>query len=342
MPRTAVVIALSLGAGLVTGLMFVSMFSGGFATKTVLSYTLPLPLFIAGLALGAAAAGLAAVAGAALVAALLGLAPGGVFLLGVGLPVAWLCRQALLWRAVAPPAAGGGGDGVAGVDGGVAIQDGGNATREWYPPGLLLTWLTVLCGLLLGAVFLWFAGADGGLRGALARQLELAATVLAQQMPALVAGEGEAALRARLRFGAEIMPASMAAMWMMVMVANGCLAQWGVTRMGRNQRPGARFRDLRLPAPLAMALAVALGLALLPDSIGHFGGTLAAILALPYLVAGLVAVHALTLGRGGRPLLLGVAYLGLFTIYWFSLPLVLLGLVDQIFDLRGRFGRPAV
>jgi len=341
MPRTAVVIALSLGAGLVTGLMFVSMFSGGLVTKTVLSYTLPLPLFTAGLALGAAAAGLAAVAGAVLVAALLGLMPGGVFLLGVGLPVAWLCRQALLWRAIAPPAADGG-EGAAGVDGGATVQDGGNAAREWYPPGLLLTWLTVLCGLLVAAVFLWFAGAEGGLRGALARQLELAATVLARQMPALVAGEGEAALRARLRFGAEIMPASMAAMWMMVMLANGCLAQWGVTRMGRNQRPGARFRDLRLPPPLAIALAVALGLALLPDSIGHFGGTLAAILALPYLVAGLVVVHTLTLGRGGRPLLLGVAYLGLFTIYWFSLPLVLLGLADQLFDLRGRFGRPAV
>ena len=50
---------------------------------------------------------------------------------------------------------------------------------------------------------------------------------------------------------------------------------------------------------------------------------------------GLAAMHVITRGRASRVPVLVLTYLCLIT---FTFPLVLLGLADQLFDLRGRFG----
>jgi hypothetical protein len=321
MPRPATAILLSLGAGLVAGLMFASMASGG-RLSMLLGCLLPLPLFMAGLALGLPAAGIAAVAGA-----LVGFGFGGAyaglwFALVVGLPVTVLCRQALLSRDT-PSAVG------------ELVGAPGAVVTEWYPPGALLAWATGLCVALLSLLFLWFAAEDGGLKGVLGRQADRVVDAIVQQAPSMVPAGGEEQFRLRARFFAELAPASMAVLWMAMMLTNGAVAQWGVTRMGRNLRPTPAYAEARLPVGFAVALALSLLLAMLSGGFGYYGATLAAALAVPYVVIGLAAMHVMTRGRPSRVPVLVLTYLCLIT---FTFPLVLLGLADQLFDLRGRYG----
>lgn len=321
MPRPAVAILLSLGAGLVAGLMFASMASGG-RLSMLLGFLLPLPPLVAGLALGLPAAGIAAVTGA-----LVGFGFGGVyaglwFALVIGLPVTVLVRQALLSRDT-PSAVG------------ALVGAPGAVVTEWYPPGALLGWATGMCVALLSVLFLWFAGEDGGLKGVLGRQAERVVDAIVQQAPSMVPAGGEEKFRLRARFFAELAPASIAVLWMAMMLANGVVAQWGVARMGRNLRPTPAYASARLPVAFAIALGAALLLAMLSGGLGYYGATVAAVLAIPYVALGLAAMHVITRGRSSRVPVLVLTYLCLIT---FTFPLVLLGLADQLFDLRGRFG----
>jgi hypothetical protein len=317
MPRAPLALLLSLGAGLVAGLLYASVGSGG-RLSLALGLFLPLPLFMAGLSLGVPGAAIAGLMGALVAAPMVGVLGAGVFLAAFCVPVTVLCRQALLSREVASAA---------------------GTMVEWYPPGALVTWATGLCAALATAVFLYHAGEEGGLRGALARQADRMVDLIVQQRSALMAGQDEGKLRALARIAADLQPTLRSMMWMVVMLMNFSLAQWGVTRMGRNLRPAPALADVRLPPALAAALALALALAFLSDTLGYYAASLSAILSIPYVLAGLAVMHVLTRGRPTRVPVLVLTYLCLFI---FTFPLVLLGLADQAFDLRGRFGRRTV
>src|SRR5436853_2133605 len=85
---------LAAGAGLVSGLMLSALARCG-AVSLALIYFLPLPLFVAGLSLGALAAAVAAVAGSTVVLLLADGWRALWFLAVLGAPVFWLTRQAL-------------------------------------------------------------------------------------------------------------------------------------------------------------------------------------------------------------------------------------------------------
>ncbi|MDF2764288.1 MAG: hypothetical protein K0S81_1282 [Rhodospirillales bacterium] len=106
------------------------------------------PLFLAGLTLGLPAALGASATSALVVSGGAGPIGGVVHAIVNALPVLVLIQRALLSRKAA--------------DGGV----------EWYPPGLLVTWLTGLAVLALGVLLLLLAGAEGGIEGAVQRQIE--------------------------------------------------------------------------------------------------------------------------------------------------------------------------
>ena len=94
------------GAGLISAALFASAVTAT-ALAGILFYLAPLPICLAGLGWGWAAAMLAALTGTAVVAGVLGLATGAIFALAVGAPIATLCYLALLSRLVAPVQNGG-------------------------------------------------------------------------------------------------------------------------------------------------------------------------------------------------------------------------------------------
>lgn len=298
----------TLAGGLVSGVLYASIVAGVPGT-VILAYLAQFPLFAAGLGLGVTASLAACAAGFASAALLSGLLGGVIYALFNGAPALLVTRQALLARAT--------------PDGGV----------EWYPPGLLVAWLTGLGAALFVAAAILFSGTEGGLEafvrdgvGELARQL----------------GDGRdtAGLAGALEVVAPVVPGIAVASWMVMVAVNGALAQGALARFGRNLRPSPDIAALRLPPWMPPALGGAALLAWIGDGgLAFVGQNMVVILAVPFFFAGLGVVHALVRRFEGGPLALAVFYVFLLMLQW---PVVLvtgLGLVDHWAGFRARWRR---
>jgi Predicted membrane protein (DUF2232) len=285
----------------------------------------PLPLFLSGLSMGPAAVTLSAATACLVLSVMiavaavhlsgslaLALADGlGMFVgtaITLGVPVIVLVRQALLNR---------------------AAEDG---SVEWYPTGLLVMWLTG-AGLLLLAFtlvsLLWFA-AGSSLEAIFAGQLSDALRLV---LPNLDETQLQDAAAAGAKYGLGVGLDS----WLMVIAANGILAQGVLGRFARNLRPAPDITRLDLSRWLGPALAAAAFVAwLAPGDIGFLAVGLAIVLALPYFFAGLAVVHAACRQRGSRAIMLIIFYLILVIFLWPATLVAGLGLLDQTIGLRRR------
>ncbi len=298
---------LALLAGLASALPFlVTLVAPGGLLFVLLA---PLPLFLAGLSMGT---GAAAIAGAT-VTVVMGLLGGFVTATGclftLAAPVVILVRQALLSR----PA-----------------PDGGT---EWYPPGLLIVWLTGIGVALLPFSALMLSGGEG-LQAAM--ETEIART-LAQVLPAASQSEiaRVASSTAPVAFGIGL------GGWLMLLAINGILAQGVLARYGRALRSAPDIADLVLPGWLPLALAGAALVAFFgAGDLGFLSLSLALVLALPFLFAGLAVVHAVCRRAKARVALLAVFYIVLVLFSWPALLVVGLGLIDQWAGFRRRLRAP--
>lgn len=266
------------------------------------------PLFLAGLTLGLPAALAASVTSALMVSAAAGLVGGLVHGIVNALPVLVLVQRALLSRKAA--------------DGGV----------DWYPPGLLVSWLTALGLLALGMLLLLLASSEGGIAGAVQRQIEA-------MLPLF--GPNQQAMRPLFETIAPVVPGMVVAAWMTVTMVNGALAQALALKTGRAARPAPDIAATELPKLVAAGLAIMAGLGLLgPGALGIVGVNGAVVLTIPFLVLGFAVVHAATKGIRARGLLLGGLYAVTAILTWPVIAIVALGLIEQGFGLKRRFAAP--
>lgn len=285
----------------------------------------PLPLFLSGLSLGSTAVLLSATTACLALSLLIamattqvagslasGLADGvGIFLgtaFTLALPVVVLVRQALLNR----------------------TNDDGSV--EWYPAGLLVMWLTGAGVALLAFSFgslLWF-GSGESLEAIFAGQLTDALRLVVPDAEDAQLQEA-AATTAQIGLGLGLDS------WLMVIAANGILAQGVLGRFGRNLRPAPDITQFDLPNWLALALAATALVAMLaPGDIGFLARSLVVVLLLPYFFAGLAVVHAACRNRGARTVMLTIFYIILILFAWPAALVVGLGLLDQVIGLRRR------
>lgn len=286
----------------------------------------PLPLFLSGLSMGT---GAAAISGAAASAALgltvamdsaeasssveTGLRDALVIstatIVTLAAPVVVLVRQALLSRRTA--------------DGGV----------EWYPSGLLVTWLTgVGIGLLAFSAFSVLSFGEGkGIRAAFAARLSEAMSLAMPDMPQEKLAEAAQSIAPiGLGVGVDI--------WLLLLAVNGILALGVLRRYGRNLRPAPDIATLELPGWLALALAGAALLALLGEGdLAFLAGSLVFVLLLPFFFAGLAVVHAAMRLHRARATMLVIFYLILVFFTWPAAFVTGIGLFDQWIGFRRRF-----
>ena len=307
-------------AGLTSAALYLSVVLGS-PGAFLLAYLAPLPLFLAGLALGLSALLAAGVAACVIVA----LASGSVIAAGVYLgievlPIAVLVRQALLSRPVV---------------GGVADGAGAGAL-EWYPVGRLTGLLVAMAAAVLVVIWLVFAGSEGGLEGTVQMFLNAGLQGMLQ------AGGAEAEeMTPAIALMAALFPGIAAASWVVMIAVNGALAQGLASRFGRNLRPSPDMATLELPRVLLGALVVAAVVGLVaPDGLGYIGRNLLVVLGMAYLFAGLAVVHGFILRLTARQVLLVVVYVTMVLFGWPVLLVMLLGIVDQLFGLRRRFAGP--
>ena len=276
----------------------------GSTGSMILVYLAQLPLFAAGLWLGTGASASAGLV-AALILAAAGSVPAAAVFAGLNVvPVVLLVRQSLLART-------GPANGI-----------------EWYPLGLLTSWLTGL-GLVAAAVTFAFLGGPQDMQAALR---ELLAPALDRHL-----GEIPPELDELLAFVAFILPGMIATSWMLMTITNGSLAQGLLARFGASWRPSPDLAALGLPLWIPVLLAFASGATLLGGTARFIGVNVLIVLAVPFCLSGLAVIHTVA-RRFPRPAVtLTVLYLLTGVLGWPLLLIALLGLLDSPLGLRRRF-----
>ncbi|MDH3663470.1 MAG: DUF2232 domain-containing protein, partial [Alphaproteobacteria bacterium] len=274
-------LALAVLAGIISGGLGLAPLSGSFGL-VLIGYFVQLPMMLAGLTLGLAAALIAASTATLLSAMIAGLLPALVFVIAFALPALWLVRRALLSR-----------------------QDQG-ADLVWFPPGLILAELAVMAVLALGLAFFAFTNQPGGLLGVIE-------SMLSQAFEQLSAAAGRPVPDAEfLKSRALFVPAVVACSWLIMAVVNGVLAQTIAVRSGWNRRPSPELAELELPFWLWPLIGVAALLALMgPTGLGLFGRSALIVLVVPFGFLGLAVIHKFANRWPYRQIGLTAVYIGI-------------------------------
>jgi hypothetical protein len=273
----------------------------------VLVYLTQLPLFAAGLWLGAGASALAGLVASLILLVASNLIAAAVFAGLNAVPVVLLVRKTLLARTVA--------------DGAI----------EWYPPGLLTGWLTGLGLAAVGVSLILFGGPEG-MQAALR---EVLTPAVSRHID-----ENSSAHNELLDFLAMILPGIVAASWMVMITTNAGLAQGLLARFGASWRPSIDLAALGLPIWIPILLGFAAAAIPLGGMLRFLGVNVMIVLAVPFCLAGLAVLHtwARRFPRPAIPLVTFYVVAGIFG--WPLLLVAVLGLLDSPLGLRRRLAQP--
>ena len=305
-------------AGIASGVLYASATAGNFAGMMMASFA-SFPLFVAGLGWGLATVLLGA--GLVLVGyvGMLGIANGIGATLAIGaapIMVTWLALQNR--PAATLPSA----------EGEVADQG-----VEWYPEGRLVVWMSLLAAAGVCLFVIINSIGAGGFAEAMRAQLDPLFKALAEQPSPPPAEQLEQFKEVLIK----ALPGAMAAVSILSMVLSLALAIAVVKRSGISLRPWAAFGALRFPRWSVWVLSAAALATFLPGLTGTLAWVFASALFAAFVVLGAAVVHGLTAGSPMQPLMLSALY---FLIFFFNiivcLPLILLAMTDQAFDLRAR------
>jgi hypothetical protein len=304
-------IIVGLGSGLVSALLFYSAARGGPLLRPFLLFLIPLPSLVAGLGWGWLAAVAAAVAGAVGVGAIVGATTAAGYLLALGLPVALAAYLAYLSRpGSADPEA-----------------------REWYPAGRLLAGMALYAGALPLMLLPLIGGSYETLRPLMSEVLQQ----FAKRWLPPGATLSEQALADQTEWALFLLPAGFAAQWLVLCAFNLYLAGRVVRASGLLGRDWPDLSAISYPPALSVLLGLALLSAAAGGLIGTVGVSVTGALVAAYLLGGLALTHFI--GKRRAPWLVWVVYLGLFFVWPFFMPLVVLaGLLESTFQLKQRFG----
>lgn len=292
-------------AGLLSALLFLSLVKG-IPAGFVLSYLAPLPLMAAGLALGQAAAAVAVLVAAAATMLVAGEAALLPFSVVAALPALLVSNRALLCRTAEP-----------------------EGTVDWYPPGLVLAWLTAAGLVLMAAGLLLIPGHPEGARGWVAE-------LIVRTLEAVAPEVGAEARQRAAEWWAPMFPGMVVGSWLVMAVVNATAAQGLLVRLGRHRRPSPAYRQLELPVALGMVLAVAMAVASLAEGdLAYGAGSVAAVALVPFLFLGLAGIHQWVAGRSNARMLLAMVYGVLFLAFgWAAIAVAGLGVVRFLMRLR--------
>lgn len=302
---------ISVTAGLLSAVLYLST-TWSILGALVFALFTPFPLLAAGLGLGLTAAAIATVISTLTVILVLDGIGMVVFAVVYALPAVMVVRLALLQR---------------------TAEDG---TVEWYPPGLLLNFITLYAVAVFIVVDIFMGSGSGGLRAEISSYVD--------SMRDLVVDSQRNNTDVTLAFDAikRIFPFIAAAWWMMVVVVNSILAQRLLERRGLNRRPGPDLRTTSLPVWLAGVMVAATVTALLGSGwLGFVGTNVALILCVPYFFVGLAVLHTVSAQWGARTAILIATYVVLLLFSRTAVLVAGIGFLEHWTDLRRRFGGPS-
>jgi Predicted membrane protein (DUF2232) len=223
-------------------------------------------------------------------------------------PVLFLLRQALQWR-----------------------TDESGAV-EWYPPGRLITDLS-LAAMAAALLFLmWLGTGAGGIMGVFDRFVEAFPSDLPSDGPIAQA-------HALMMRWAHWLPGIVTASWVLMTVLNAMLAQMLAVRSGLARRPTPDIVSVQIPSWCVLPLAAAVPIVIFATGWLTFAGIVVLmLLSIPYLFQGLAVLHALSRRHAPSRVPIVGFYVLLVVFSWpLVLLVVLLGLAEEWTGLRRRF-----
>lgn len=209
------------------------------------------------------------------------------------------------------------------------------------PTVLMLTTVAYAC-VMIALAALFFSGQPGGMQGAIAAELQ--ETLKALRDFAEQSGQAPLPmdeLDAVLEQLASVFPAFAAAGWMMTTAVSAGVAQLLLRRFGRAALPTPDIADLKPARWFTIGLAAVLVVSYLPDGIGFAGRNMVPVVLLLFLFSGLGVIHTLARRSASGGLWLGGTYALLVVFSWAAAAVVVLvGMLDVVFDFRRRAGPP--
>lgn len=306
---------ISIGAGLASAVLFLSTATGSVLAMALL-FLVVLPTFIAGLGWGNSAAAIAAVTAALIVGITLGPAAGVIYMAMLGAPVVFLTHLALLAREASPADA------------------SGPPAVEWYPPGRVVAWATVLGGAA-AAMAIPALGFDAETYRETAKS-HFNSVFPGPETQGAPAGAEREQFDSVINLFVLILPASSAMVWMGVMLANLWTAQKILETSGRAIRPSPRIITMSYPRQFPAGLAAALAGTFLPGIAGILATGFMGAFLFAYVLMGLAVCHAVARQYAFAGLLLSVLYLAMLFIGWIALLVAIVGLGEPVMRLRER------
>jgi hypothetical protein len=303
----------SFGAGIASALLCsVVQPQSGFGV--ILFLISPLPLVVAGLSYHHLVAALAALIGCLFLDLLVGSTLSIAYALLAGLP-AFLLVFAIVQR-----------------------RGRGGTLRDaagYLGPGVILTGIAVYVSGLILIASIWvnpnYAGFRAYLYSALAESVKTRLEIEGGQDLRLPDGLD---LEPFLRFYARLMPSLATIPFFVMLSVSGYLGARVALVSQRLQRPWPNFRHLRLP-PLAVILLIAATVLIFAHGYPGLAGELFTIsIGLCFVIQGLAVVHAKVGHRPRMRWLIAMSWLLVIVFSISSLGFLVLGLIDQIFDLR--------
>ena len=312
------ILLIGLGAGAVSALLYASIISGSLLAL-LLVFLSRLPILIAALGWSHWAALVAAVTASVGLGAMGGLSAFLLVLFTFGLPTWWLGYLALLARPANRP-----------------TPDG----LEWYPAGHIVVWAALTGALTVIAILPVFGMDVDALYAALRVWIERVFRVMARTPAgAPIEMSGVDAKRAIDMFVLISLPLT-AVMFTVINLTNLWLAARIVRISGRLRRPWPDLSAITFPVYAPVLLGAAVLGTFASGVLGLVANVLIASLLIAYAVLGFAVLHAVTRGNPGRiPMLFGTYFILIALSGWPALLMMLLGLVDSIFDIRGRIAR---
>jgi hypothetical protein len=300
---------LALGGGGLSGAAVLAALTGS-PLGVVTVYLAPLPLLMAGLALGNSGFGVAAAAGLTVALVFGGFTAAGLYG-GMHVIPSWLIAQQAL-RSQA-----GSGDG-------------------WRPIGHVLAALTLMVAFVVVCTAWIGRGADG---------IEVAVRALLTAATGMIDGVDEATRATLVDQVAPLFLGFSTVFWLMTLVLNAAMAQGLLVARGWNRRPRPQWSTLSLPSWLDWPLVGAAVVAIVAGGdVAYLARNLVVILLAPYFLVGLAVVHTVA-RRAASPVLMLAAFYALLMIFFiFAAALVAaLGVAEQWIGVRRRFrpGPPA-
>lgn len=315
---------IGLGSGLVTAVLIASLANTS-VLALLLSYLVPLPMFLAGIGWGVWAGAVSLMSATLMLALLQNTQIAFYHIIFIGSPALILIYLLHMHRVYQLPPAGGNADG-----------NGGTKLRiEWYPFGHLVAWGGVMAGALVSLALLQVSGGD------VDQYVKAVGEAFGESNLSLIQEMfgGNVTLEQTGKLLAYFLPSASAQAWLAMMIVNLWIATKCASISSLLIRPFPSIRAIEYPPFLGAGFFAALVISFAPGLIGLFGSAFTGALGIAFVLLGLTVIHALLAQSPYRVPVLIVLYTSLFwpsLSHFVALPLLGLGLAESFLHLRQR------